>query len=309
LKRDRILIGKTFGIGNAVMAVPMIRSISEANPRSTIDVLVGTLPDDGGASDVMKFLYDDGTIDNLWHDLAFRNGKYDVAVMSIPYDGRWQNGRDFFADVVIDGRTRPDPNTIGLVSWEKHEVEYQLDNAVLLGGKIDGNSDSYSYRFLPPLTSPRAEQVYLGLGYKKDAAGFWSVKHWGNDNYVQLIRMAVERFPNLTFVTTGDHLDLRFSIQPIISKLHGLGIADRLYFSSTDLKSSFNVVSRSRMYVGNDTGMMHVAASCGIPCVGIFNLENSVVKSGPWGCKNVCLEGWKDPVTVEQVLDAMERVM
>ncbi len=301
-----ILIGKTFGIGNAIMAIPMIKAIRSEHPGARIDVLVGSLPDDGGAIDVMRYLrYPDGIIDGLHVNQALGT-EYDVAIMAIPFDGRWVNGRDFKAKTVIDGRPRPDPKTFGLTSWKKHEIEYQMENAHFLG--YDGPTPSCSFLEEPPLWDKKTfeRSIYMGVGYKKDAAGMWKVKHWGNENYAQLCRLFFLREKNVRVVVTGDAGDMALSLKPIQARLKQWGMDDRFVIvPTTSLRHAFAVVNSCHLYVGNDTGMMHVAAACDRKVVGIFNMENAIVKNPPFCSDNLILEGWQNPVDFEDAIIAI----
>lgn len=269
----RVLIGKTFGIGNAVMAIPMIKAL-QYKSDTVVDVLVGNTPDDVGAIQVLsKVVKHPGKLfvnSALEHD-------YDVAIMAIPFDGRWQQGVHFRAKEVLDGRTRPDPSTTGLVSWKRHEIDYQMENARSLGFH-DFDPDT---SFLAPCQ--KENKIYLGVGYKKDAAGFWKIKHWGNENYAELVKLILKRMPSWKVVSTGDAADLQLSLAPI-SRL--IGDSRFEIKVSSDLDSSFREVASSRVYVGNDTGMMHVAASAGCDVLGLFFLGNSVVKSSPRGLRS-----------------------
>lgn len=312
----KVLFAKCFGIGNAVMAVPALKALRAICPVDTqIDVLVGTTPDDVGARDVMLRLLKDPhsdmygknvpVIDHVFCNTAMGE-EYDLAILSIPFDGRWQNGTHFIARKVIDGRTRPDPSTTGLISWKKHEAEYQVDNIV---PRFDGSCQFISDERLRQIEGHWRDwkkRIYLGVGYKKDAAGFWKVKHWGNDNYIQLIRRLLASDPELQVVSTGDIGDLQFSLAPIIR-----GVNDqRLHIiPMTHLLDCFEIVASCGTYVGNDTGMGHVAAACDRRVITIHNLENSIVKSHPLCEHRIELDGSKTPVTVDQVLDAYKELM
>lgn len=291
-----------------IMALPAIKAL--ASMGHEVDVLVGTGPDDVGAWDVVYEAHRNMLcgIATPWCNRA--QGHYDLAIASIPFDGRWRNGIDFSAKGVIDGRTRPDPSTQGLVSWKKHEVEYQMDNVRSLGYK--GEIPDCSF-FRP--VEKFHKQIYLGVGYKKDQAGFWKVKHWGNENYVNLVGKLLKEDPTLSVITTGDTGDLQFSLIPIARELFekfGGAVRNRFrIYPAPDLQTAFQIVASCGTYVGNDTGMMHVAASAGCNVVAVFNLENSVVKSRPWCLEKNrrCLEGWKDPVTVDQFYQASKEFL
>jgi ADP-heptose:LPS heptosyltransferase len=282
----KILVGKTFGIGNLVLAVPMLKALGSI--AESLDILIGTSPDDVGAIEVVHELKNSGIIDTVHLNSCHVSApEYDVAVMAIPFDGRWRNGTHFRAKKVIDGRTRPDPSTIGLVSWEKHEVLYQMENADYLGYSKGVPSPKFMTQMHPhPGIGPKS--VYIGLGYKKDRAGFWKFKHWGNENYAKLVSMLDAA--GWEAYTTGDMADLQLTINPIKQ------LAPQLrYIPTTTINHAFRVVSSCKAYIGNDTGMMHVAASEDILTLGIFMDFKLVIKNRPWtpsADHNRCIFGW-----------------
>ncbi len=302
----KILICRCFGIGNAIMAIPMIRAIISVQPESRIDLLIGNTSDDVGAWNVFSILR--ARLLNEWsgglgiYINEAKDVEYDLAILAIPYDGRWMNGVHFRAKEVWDGRTRPDPSTTGLMSWKKHEVEYQMENANRLGYC----GETPPIRFLTA-RSVDEQKFYLGVGYKKDAAGFWKIKHWGNERFAALAQMILDDNPRNMIVTTGDMADVALSINPIF-KLIKTNLRVRFYADSLD--KSFQTVATSGWYVGNDTGMMHAAASFGNRVVAAFNLENSIVKSRPWCPPNQyrALDGSKAPVTPEQMFAAVKEL-
>jgi ADP-heptose:LPS heptosyltransferase len=272
-------------------------------PDVQVDILVGNLHDDVGAFEVMRHVV--GGEGKLYVNTALQCD-YDVAVMAIPFDGRWQNGVHFRAKKVLDGRTRPDPSTTGLISWKKHEVEYQMDNARELG--FQGFTPDCSFLQTPKISSYSkgfVDRLYLGIGYKKDVAGFWQMKHWGNENYGALVKILLEKYPALSVHTTGNVADFHQSIGPISRIVNNKRFVCTL---SKNLYEAFDKVSSCYMYVGNDTGMMHVAASCNRRVTGLFFLEHSITKNRPWCDMYTAIDGVynRDKVTPEYVLSQIE---
>lgn len=288
-----ILVGKCFGIGNAVMAIPIVKALQIMG--NSVDVLVGSGPDDSGASDVLRHV-----ANRVFTDFVPDGLKHDVAIMAIPFDGRWKNGVHFIADRVMDGRPRPDPSTFGFSSWEKHEVEYQMENAAELGW--DGPTPSSS--FFNHTFQYHPKQIYLGIGYKRDKEGYWAKKHWGNDNYIQLIKLLLESDRSLSVCMTGGPMDMVQTMAPI-----SRGVSDsRLRVLTPNLRTSMEIAAASGYYIGNDTGMMHVAAAHGVPCVGIFMLEGTKTKNSPWGASHRVLEGHVSPPSPEEVFKAYKEI-
>lgn len=284
----RVLYGKCFGIGNAVMAIPAIKAI-QSLPDTSVDILVGNTPDDFGAFEILsKVVKGDGKV--FVNSALERH--YDVAVMAIPFDGRWKNGVHFNADKVMDGRTRPDPSTVGLVSWKKHESEYQMDNARELGFQEERDPhcsfEDHKYQ--------HSYNVFLGVGYKKDAAGFWKVKHWGNENFSKFINIFLRKYPSGNVFMSGDNADYILSMVPIFKDVDA-DLRSRVHTTlAKDLQTSIDVMKKCSAYVGNDTGMMHVAAALGLDVIAYFALENSTTKSKPlWSKREIQYLHWIDP--------------
>jgi ADP-heptose:LPS heptosyltransferase len=201
--------------------------------------------------------------------------EYDVAVMAIPFDGRWQSGTHFRAKRVMDYRPRPEFSPeLGFSSWKKHEVEYQMESARELG--FTDPTPSMSFCRLPHWDDEDRDLIYLGFGFKRDAASFWSAKHWGNDRYVRFIRRCRELHPTVKFRATGSAADLAQCIIPISREVGDLGPV------TANIASAIEVVGRCAAYFGNDTGMMHVAASFDVPTYGLMAYENVATKNRPW---------------------------
>lgn len=303
---SRLLFCKTFGLGNAIMAVPAIRALRSMG--HSVDLLVGSKPDDRGAYEVLQYVK--GVFNSIFQDSVPLDRRYAAAICSIPFDGRWADGVHFNAERILDGRTRPDPSTTGLVSWKKHEVEYQMENAELLG--FTGEVPTCHFWPDPPGYDPieQKNQIYFGVGYKKDAAGFWKVKHWGNTRFIDLARALLEDDPKLEIVMTGDMADYVFSIKPIVLAVNNPRCRGKIVEMFDD---SFYTMYESKMYVGNDTGMMHVAASMDKPVFAVFNLENSITKSAPWygdprSHLNRCtlFDGTKEDITPARMFKAIK---
>ncbi|HJU20075.1 MAG TPA: glycosyltransferase family 9 protein, partial [Stellaceae bacterium] len=49
-----------------------------------------------------------------------------------------------------------------------------------------------------------------------------------------------------------------------------------------DLLTAAAVLARTALFVGNDTGLMHMAAACGTPTLGLFG-PSPVGRYAPWG--------------------------
>lgn len=284
----RILVGKTFGIGNALLSVPLLKTLACMGHR--VDVLVGTGPDDVGAVETMMYFMENHGFapQSLYTDQVPDGVRHDAAIMSIPFDGRWKNGVHFFADHVMDERRRPgNVDRLGFDMWEKHEVEYQMDNARKLGWD-DPTPDGSIEEVIR--TGRDVDQVYLGIGYKRDPGGFGLSKHFGNDNYGRLMHAVRKLRPSTRFISTGGVADWIQVGAQIQKKWGDTSSSGQLYACKAgSLLESINVVRTSAAYLGNDTGMMHMAAAVGLPTFGLFAYKDLLVKNPPYTTRGQAL--------------------
>lgn len=286
----RVLFAKVFGIGNAVMAVPAVKMLLREGVDVT--VAVGDTPDDLGARNVFSHLsrmldLKPPRLEVVSLPVTAHAGHFDVAILSIPYDGRWRAGLNFTADVVLDGRPRPDPSApLGLECWKRHEVDYQVDVVrELLPGLSHHQTPPTSFtehgpfRRLPKLT-------YLGVGYKRDPEGYWLRKHWGTERYAELVCRILASDPDVMVLSSGSPADVSQTLAPIARRVSSeFSDSSRFDFSMCDVEHMFELVSRCSTYVGNDTGTMHVAASMGLSVVGLFFMPGAEIKNPPY-CSN-----------------------
>ncbi len=65
-----------------------------------------------------------------------------------------------------------------------------------------------------------------------------------------------------------------------------------------DLLTSYACLKQATLFIGNDSGLMHLAAAAGAPTVGLFGPSDDRLY-GPWGAKTKVVRG---PRTFEQIL-------
>ena len=57
----------------------------------------------------------------------------------------------------------------------------------------------------------------------------------------------------------------------------------------TNLYELVALVRRARIFIGSDTGPLHIAAAVGIPCIGLYGVTR-VADCGPYGSQHVALQ-------------------
>jgi ADP-heptose:LPS heptosyltransferase len=146
-------------------------------------------------------------------------------------------------------------------------------------------------------------------------------KVWPAERYLVVVRRLIERF-DIWPVVFGDSADAEVGNRLLTDWGRGYNAA-----GSLDVRSAVAAIARSRLYLGNDTGTMHMAASEGVPCVAVFAAH---APPGLWyplgeghqvfrtatdceGCGlTICIERRMEcvlAVGIEPVLAACERVL
>lgn len=179
--------------------------------------------------------------------------------------------------------------------------------------------------FPPPSAVKRADAclgpvlgrpiIALGPGSKMPA------KKWFLDRYIELCRRVVQRVPGVGFVVFGGPAE-RAEGEALLAALgtpHTVNLA-----GTTDIIESAAALQHCSLYLGNDTGTMHLAAAMGVPCVAIFTSRENRDSWHPLGdahvilrrdlpCSGCMLERCEiermrclDLITVEDVWSALE---
>lgn len=118
-------------------------------------------------------------------------------------------------------------------------------------------------------------------------------KRWPPPLFAQLAR----RLGIAPVLLLGAPDDAPFCAE-IASELAASGIPAIDAAGKLDLLAAAAALTRARLFVGNDSGLMHIAAAVGAPTVGLFGPSDERVY-GPWGPRTRAVRG---PRSFEEVL-------
>ena len=118
-----------------------------------------------------------------------------------------------------------------------------------------------------------------GFALLNPSAG-WGAKQWPADRYGQAAKQLAEGgVKSLINFGPGEE-DTARAVQAASG-----GSAETFTGSLTQLIA---LTRRARLFIGGDTGPMHLAAALGVPVVGIFG-PTDPVRNGPFGTRNIVL--------------------
>jgi ADP-heptose:LPS heptosyltransferase len=142
----------------------------------------------------------------------------------------------------------------------------------------------------PPTALERAERglahlqdkplIALGPGSKMPA------KKWFIERYAEVCRRIAATHPNLGIVIFGGPEDRNDgeTLVEAVGRERAANLA-----GVTDVIESAAAMKHCSLYLGNDTGTMHLAAIMGLPCVAVFTSRDNRETWSPWGNEHAIL--------------------
>ena len=275
----KILIRATNWVGDAIMALPALRAVRSRFPDAEITIL---------ARPYVAFIYKDQPVcDNMMfvddkRDMAgeIRAEKFDVAVLlQNAFEAAWFAWRAGIPERIgyaRDGRSLlltkalpvPKPGEI-----PAHEQYYYLELLRRAGWLDSLPSESFIKLDVPEGNRQKAAEFLRFNGVKPDnlrvaigaGASYGSAKCWSPDRFAELAnRLQAQSGTDIILFGT-------LAEAPVSS-----AIAAGMHRAPIDLtgKTAINdlpaLLSQCHLFIGNDSGAMHVAAAVGLPVVAVF---------------------------------------
>ena len=294
---NRILIRGTNWIGDAVMTLPAVASMRAAYPKAHLSILAKPPVSDiyrmfSGADEILpyprKFDNPPGVLRLAY---SLRSKKFDAAVLL-------QNaieaaiialtaGIGVRAGYRSDGRgfllTHPVRRTSEIL--RVHQIDYYLEMVKALGcADVDralhletristATAHEILHKYLPENNRP-----FIGIA---PGATYGPAKRWLPERFAQAgDRLA--KILNAQVLLFGGRDDWETAEQ-----VRGKAQTDMINLAGrATLADSAYLISQCRLFLSNDSGLMHVAGGLNIPTVAIFGSTNPVTTS-PAGEKTI----------------------
>lgn len=142
---------------------------------------------------------------------------------------------------------------------------------------ITDDENASSDRWLESMTDPAERSrpmIAVAPGSK------WESKIWAEERYSEVISQLINENGILPIIFGGPE-DREKGDRLISEWKTGINSAGQL-----SVRQSAALLQRCALYVGNDTGTMHLAAAVGTPCVAIFAAIDWIGRWEPFGSKN-----------------------
>lgn len=284
----KILIRATNWVGDAIMALPALRAVRNRFPHADIAILarpyVADIYREQGICNQLV-VYDSqtkhaGILGRERLAAELRGQKFDVALLlQNAFDAAWLVWRAGIPERIgyaRDGRgfllTKPIPvPKTGEIP--PHEKFYYLE-LLRRAGWIDSVPDEYVITLnVSELRRRRAEEFLVQSGARRNSlriaigagASYGSAKCWPPSRFAELAnRLQSESDADVILFGTASEAAVTRAIS---SELHRPPIDLTEKTSIADLPA---LLSHCHLFIGNDSGAMHVAAAVGLPVVAVF---------------------------------------
>lgn len=296
----KILIIRLRRIGDIIMTTPAVSALRKSFPDAFISYVV--------EKPYRELVEDHRELDN-------------VIVLE-----RKQGIRDFFRlirsirkekyDVVLDFHGGPRASLITLFSKAKLKIGYRIKYRNFIyhfklarkpeTGQLHSVESHINFvramgvdiKSPPPLNLPHArkdEAEKVGKILKENRLEGFKVitihigagnefRDWGRDNWIKLIDLLAKR-PDVKIILIGANEDKETEVKLLKkTKVSPLSLVGKL-----KLRELRELISHSSLFVGPDSGPMHIAASTSTPIVALFG-PTLPANFSPWEAKSLLIE-------------------
>ena len=168
-----------------------------------------------------------------------------------------------------------------------HETVHVIEESLALVNRLGARTSKWSF----PLPQKGEDENYIEAKLAKiesrefilvSPGGGWIAKRWSPQNYAALVkRLGAET--NLSLVLTGSPAD-EADIVRILSRAS----CERAHYIPTTLGQYLALARRARLFIGGDTGPMHLAAALGVPIVALMG-PTDATRNGPFSPEDIAL--------------------
>lgn len=163
----------------------------------------------------------------------------------------------------------------GVVYFKPVEGIHDTAQNILLAGKgafqITPDLLKIDSRAETKLTMSLPERfIVLQLSAGNNAIQY---KNWAIDNWIRFLTLAASRFSGLHFLILGDAAEKNLAHEVILANTRNVSSLTGM----TTVGEAARIISKSILFAGLDGGLMHLAASKGIPTFTLWGPSNQVL--------------------------------
>ena len=179
-----------------------------------------------------------------------------------------------------------------IVTSAKVFTEYELDEIISTQPNIFLEENRIKEKF-------SSDYKHICLGFSPSG----STKRWSVKNYIKLCEEINAKFPCKFYLAGGEN-DLELIKEILNSKIGSNCIS----FAKMNIKETMPIIKNCSLYIGNDTGWLHISCALGLKCLALF-MDSPVIAYGKYS-ENISIivpEGETEQTTTHNT-DGKEKI-
>lgn len=135
----------------------------------------------------------------------------------------------------------------------------------------------------------------------------WQPKVWSADQFAAAFQeLATSLIPGAAAVIVGGPGPAEQALADPLAKV----LPDAIHLVGTlSLPEVAAVLERSALFIGNNSGLMHLAAAAGAPTIGLFGPTDAAIYAPAGRCATAVVGPSMDAITVQQVVEAARSLL
>ena len=179
-----------------------------------------------------------------------------------------------------------------IVTSAKIFTEYELGSIVSTQPELKINQESFNK--VNQSFSKEFKHICIGVS----ASG--PTKRWSVENFITLCKKVNEKIPSKFYLAAGNN------DKDLIDKFLNSEISKNcISFQDLKIKETMPIIKNCDLYIGNDTGWLHISSALGIKCLALF-MDSPVQAYGKYSNNiNIIVpEGETEETTTHDTLGA-----
>ena len=266
----KILIICSNLIGDTVLSSGVFNSLSEKNPNAKFTFVIGPT-----AEPLLKH---------------FRNIEKKIIIKKKKYNMHWidilSQCSTFKWDIVVDFRS----SLLSYFIKKKKSYIFKKNNELNHIQQLN-MSFGFDCSNLSINTSLEEENIVKQKINRENKyfiifpGGNWTPKIWPIEKYNSLLKKISFEDKKIKYVFVGSNEEKNLYFDKLRNGINNENIIN-LFGSSLTLTAAY--MKKCNLFIGNDSGLMHLASACNLPIIALFGPTNDKIY-GPWGKDNTII--------------------
>ena len=257
-------------IGDTILSSGAINHIINQNQEAKLTFVVGPT-----AAPLLK------NYKNIENIIIFKKRKLNLHWLDIfqkTYNIKW--------DIIVDFRS----SALSLLLKNNKKYIFKKLHSIHHIQQLNSSFGFECSNLLIPTSDDEANKVnnHLDNSFKHVVifpGGNWTPKLWSAENYNETMKLLIDKYNKVKFILVGS-LKEKDKFYNLLTKDIKENLIIDLFGYNLTLTSAY--MKKSDIFIGNDSGLMHLAVASKLRVISLFGPTNNTVY-GPFGDKNVVI--------------------